>query len=241
MKVIKINHTNKGLLTFNKGGSTLLTHTIKNYCDWKGYEVSPNWESIEDMIVISRNPVDRFYSQFFHWIGWERRNYTEWNERECDIYFGKLERYLQQCESGEIESGGDMHYIRMGEVLRSFGWEDRHWKRYRIEDITAEIHDAIRWEKASDNVNWKSVHEKVDSDTFNQRVPLLQDLGIPPIGWDSTIFGGMWKITEWNLKEHHKGEGTAFRLRVRAYRVDLEARIEKWVREDLKAFGYGKP
>ena len=74
MKHIFVPHSKGALITFNKGGSTLFTHTFKFFCDWKGIEIQNDWgrKDSGNIVVISRNPINRFYSGFLHRTIWMR-------------------------------------------------------------------------------------------------------------------------------------------------------------------------
>ena len=245
MKHIHLPHSNSTLLTFNKGGSTLFSHTLKLFCDWKGIEIQNEWGRDGKMVIITRNPIDRFYSGFLHFTNWKRGvnglKYMEWEEdRRNEIQLiESLNEFITDCESGKIEDElGDMHYVRQGKVLD--GMDIRDYTQHQIEYLHPQINEGGIWESPSSNLDYSIKGALVDNQKVMDYLPLLGELGIHLSGWDGHFFCSTYQLVLRNLKGgHHRGDSKRLRLLVEGHYPSIGRRIRDWVWEDVKRFGYG--
>ncbi len=229
MKAIHLVGKGKTIVTFNKSGSTLFTHTLKLFLNWKGIEVNGEYPKEGECIALIRNPIARFFSGFLH--SHHVPKGTHWDFVERGDIIRRMEKWVEKCIGGELNS--DFHYVRQGDIIKELG---NVTKCYRIEDIGDELSRMGHWDNASQNPNWKSTQPLVKKGGLG----LIEDLGMEMSDWDWQVFIGFYYNILSNLDtNHHRGkETTLVQFIVGSERPDLMKRITEWLKEDLKNFGY---
>ena len=230
MKAIHLVDRDKTIITFNKGGSTLFTYTLKLFLNWKGIEVTGEYIGGRESIAVTRNPINRFFSGFLHSHTVPRGG--DWDFVERGDIIRKMERWIEKSKNGDIRD--DWNYERQGVILNEMGFSG---KTYRIEDIGDEINRMANWPAPNANPDWSSTEPLVRKGGLG----LLDDLGIEMSEWDWQIFIGFWKTVENNLENiHHRSNETRLiRFIIQSERPGLYDVITNWFAEDIKRFGYG--
>ena len=241
MKHLMIKDSGNTLITFNKGGSTLFTHTLKFFLNWKGIEIEDDIGR-GNHIVICRNPIDRFYSGFIHRINWMDTDFQQWegNKRMQSQMFEYLHQFVEECESEKTEMDGDFHYTRQGTVLKSMGIKTPIL--YQIEWLHPQIEEIGHWHQPSSNADYTQKESLIDNEIGMREVPLFRELGLELSGWDTHFFCGTYQLVLANLKwGHHRGNSKRLNLLTKGIYPQLAQRIEKWLEEDMVKFGYKDP
>lgn len=231
MKAIHLIDRDKSIITFNKGGSTLFTYTLKLFLNWKGIELKGEWKGGGETFVISRNPINRFFSGFLHSHTVPRGG--DWDFVERGDIIRRMEKWIEGCKSNAIRD--DWHYQRQGVILDEMGLTPN--ATYKIEDIGDEINRMANWGVPNSNPDWSTTEPLVRKGGLG----LLDSLDIPMSGWDWQILIGFWKTVERNLEwgHHRGGETRLVRMIIESERPDLMREIKEWLGDDIKRFRYG--
>jgi len=245
MKNIHLPHSNSSLFVFNKGGSTLLTSTLKIFCNYKGIQLNNEFHR-DNVVVITRNPIDRFFSGFLHYLNFKSGvggyQFFAWegDRNKKILALEELDKFLEECESGRMEyEVGDLHYSRQCKILGDY--QIQNPKFYQIEWIHPQIEEVGLWDKISTNFDYNETQPLVDNQKVIDGLPFLTDLGIELSGWDGHFFCGTYQLVLRNLNaHHHRGDSKRFALFIRAHHQRYFMRITKWLENDIIKLGYEK-
>ncbi len=245
MKHIKIIDTNKTLLMFNKGGSTLLSLTLKSFCDWKGIEITDELGD-GDVVAVVRNPINRFYSGFLHHLSWKKNLLEKW-ETDYDWetkpnpqLIDELWQFLTYCKDSESRGDIDLHYGRQSFILESEGvYSGRKIKFHQIEFIHPQIEEAGMIKDISSNLDFHSQLPLIQPNTLTNYLGLIGDLGLEFEGWDSHFFIGTYHLFKKGLDGgHHRGDSIRLKIKVNTHYPEIGEEIKKWVERDTQILGY---
>lgn len=223
---------------FNKGGSTLLSLTIKSFCNWKGIEISDEIGE-GDLVVITRNPINRFFSGFIHQLIWWKGGETDFDWRELDKseLEDRLWGFLNYCKEGEEKDDIDFHYARQGYMLKEY--EGRNLKLHQIEYLHPQIEEAGKIRGVSSNLDYRNVQPLITAPTLHQYTELIEDLGLEFEGWDSQFFIGAYHLFRNGLEGgHHKGESPSLKMVVKEGFPQLFEAVRTHLESDTEALEY---
>ncbi len=231
MKAIHLVDIDKTVITFNKSGSTLFTNTLKLFLNWRGIEINGEYPKTGEVIALTRNPIQRFFSGFLHSHSVPKG--VHWDFVERGDIIRRMEKWVEKSISGELRE--DWHYVRQGEILDEIGILN---KTYRIEDIGDELVRMGTLLYQSQNPDWSSTKPIIQKGELE----LFTDLDIPMGEWDWQILCGFYYQILMNLNGgHHRGKETnSLRHIIQNQRPDLMNRIREWLKEDLTKYGYGE-
>lgn len=246
MKHIHILKNNNTLITFNKGGSTLISSTLKIFCDWKGMKVRDELGSGR-LVIITRNPINRFYSGFLHHTRYTNEELDvyginkNWESKPDDFIVYKLQKYFDFLKYGEeYEAVNDFHLVRQSTILNTLQLEEgREIFYHKIEDINDYIQLASEIEKASSNLNYYDQSSMINGKVVMGYLPFLEQMGFELDGWDSHFFIGNYYLMQRVLDGgHHRGLSDVIRVKLETYHPQLANDIKDWLKEDKIRFGY---
>lgn len=223
---------------FNKGGSTLLSLTLKSFCDWKGIEITDELGD-GDIVAVVRNPINRFYSGFIHQLIWHKGGESnfDWKELSDRELEDRLWHFLDYCKEGEKKEDIDFHYARQSYILESNGYYSRNLKLHQIEYIHPQIEEAGMIRGISSNLDYRSVQPLISSPKLHFYLELIGDLGLEFEGWDSHFFIASYHLFKSGLEGgHHKREAIPLKAHLKG--SEVEKAIEEWLERDTQMFEY---
>lgn len=218
------------LILLNKGGSSLIGWMIKLYCDWKGIPIKHNHIGNQKVVLVVRNPLDRYISGFLH-----RHLITNlqlWEGNEGMI--PHLEKWVDQ--NPQIESGEevDYHIWRASSILRREGIQPH--TILKIEEWGRETEKWAAIRKGAREPIWDTPQPP----SIPTPPPLLSEIGIECEGWDGVMWAGLYRLSAQNMEGHHRRDKTDGLIRELRKHPILLNRIKDWVSEDYTLWGYQK-
>ena len=230
---------------FNKGGSTLLSLTLKSFCNWKGIPIVDDLGD-GDIVAVVRNPINRFYSGFLHHLKWRKDELEKWEKDDnweippSSFLIDELDKFLSYCKFGEENDTIDFHYARQSHVINSQNFKsDRKIKYHQIEFIHPQIEEAGMIKDISSNLDYQSQLPLILPNTLTNYLGLIGDLGLEFEGWDSHFFIGTYHLVKKGLDGgHHRGDSIRFKVKVNTFFPELGEEVKKWVDNDSQIFGY---
>lgn len=246
MKHIHILKNKYTLITFNKGGSTLISSTLKIFCDWKDIEIKDELGS-DRLVIITRNPINRFYSGFLHHTRYTNEELDKfcinekWESKPDDIIVYKLQQYFDFLKYGEqYKVINDFHLVKQSTILKTLALDEcREIFYHKIEDINTNIQLASEIQNASSNLNYSVKNSFLKGKDVMEYLPFLEQMGIKLNDWDSHFFIGNYYLMKKVLDGgHHKRLSDVIRVKIETYHPQLANDIKDWLEEDKIRFGY---
>ncbi len=230
---------------FNKGGSTLLSLTLKSFCDWKGIEITDELGD-GDVVAVVRNPINRFYSGFLHRLSWKKNllekweSDYDWETKPNPQLIDELWQFLTYCKDSESRGDIDLHYGRQSFILEPEGvYSGRKIKFHQIEFIHPQIEEAGMIKDISSNLDFHSQLPLIQPNTLTNYLGLIGDLGLEFEGWDSHFFIGTYHLFKKGLDGgHHRGDSIRLKIKVNTHYPEIGEEIKKWVERDTQILGY---
>jgi len=230
---------------FNKGGSTLLSLTLKSFCDWKGVHVKLSSRRIpfsEFLKEVEADKVSRV-SIRGNVIEGETDDGRQFDTLSPHFYpqlIDELWQFLTYCKDSESRGDIDLHYGRQSFILESEGlYGGRKIKFHQIEFIHPQIEEAGMIKDISSNLDFHSQLPLIQPNTLTNYLGLIGDLGLEFEGWDSHFFIGTYHLVKKGLDGgHHRGDSIRLKIKVNTHYPEIGEEIKKWVERDTQILGY---